>query len=313
LSYTVFIDGQEGTTGLKIRQRLHDRTDIEVLEIPDEIRKNPEAKKEFYRKSDVTILCLPDQASKEAYELAKNTGTRLIDASTAFRTDPHWVYGLPELSSEQRNSIKNATYVSNCGCYAAGFILALKPLVRNGVVPTDYPVTCHAISGYSGGGKKLIAAFEESASYIPPRPYALTLSHKHVPEMHKYSGLVHAPLFTPIVAHYYQGMIVSIPLLARLLKNSPKPDDIRRILYDYYQQEIFIHVMETGAQDALDGGFLSPLGCNDTNRLELFVFGRDEQILVTARLDNLGKGASGTAVQCMNIMLGIEENTGLTA
>jgi N-acetyl-gamma-glutamyl-phosphate reductase len=311
LSYKVFIDGQEGTTGLKIRQRLQSRTDIEVLEIPDENRKDPEAKKEFYRRSEVTILCLPDQASKEAYEIAKGTGTRLIDASTAFRTDPNWVYGLPELKPPQRHIIKNAMYVSNCGCYAAGFILAIRPLVENGVVPKDYPATCHAISGYSGGGKKLITAFEESDNYIPPRPYALTLSHKHVPEMHKYSGLVHAPLFAPIVAHYYQGMIVSIPLMPRLLQNSPKPDDIRRILYEYYHDETFIRVMETGAQNALEGGYLSPLGCNDTNRLELFVFGRDEQILVSARLDNLGKGASGTAVQCMNIMLGIEESTGL--
>jgi N-acetyl-gamma-glutamyl-phosphate reductase len=312
VSYKVFIDGQEGTTGLKIRQRLQDRADIEVLEIPDEIRKDPEAKKDFYKKSDVTILCLPDQASKEAYELAKGTGTRLIDASTAFRTDPDWVYGLPELSPEQRASIKNAAYVSNCGCYAAGFILAVRPLVVDGVLPGEYPVTCHAISGYSGGGKKLITAFEESDGYIPPQPYALTLSHKHVPEMHRYSGLSYEPLFNPIVAHYYQGMIVSVPLLPRLLKGNPKPHRIRRILNDYYRGEAFIQVMETGAESALEGGFLSPIGCNGTNRLELCVFGRDEQILVVSRLDNLGKGASGTAVQCLNIMLGIEESTGLT-
>jgi N-acetyl-gamma-glutamyl-phosphate reductase len=312
VSYKVFIDGQEGTTGLKIRERLGLRHDIEVLEIAEARRKDPEAKIELYRQSDVTILCLPDQASREAYQLSTKTGTRLIDASTAFRTDPTWVYGLPELSPDQRNSIRDARHISNCGCYAAGFILAVKPLVRSGIVPPDYPVTCHALSGYSGGGKKLIEAHEGAGHTLPPRPYALGLTHKHVPEMHKYSGLTFAPLFTPTVGHFYQGMLVSVPLFTRLLNKKPKPGDIRDVLSDYYQKERFIRVMPLGGEDALEGGYLSPLGCNDTNRVDLFVFGNDEQVVVTARLDNLGKGASGTAIQCLNLMLGTDESMGLT-
>jgi N-acetyl-gamma-glutamyl-phosphate reductase len=313
VSYKVFIDGQEGTTGLKIRERLATRADIEVLEIAEANRKDPNAKLDLYRQSDVTLLCLPDQASREAYELTTGTKTRLIDASTAFRTDPGWVYGLPELSSGQRDKILTAKYVSNCGCYAAGFILAVSPLVSSGLIPADYPITCYALSGYSGGGKKLIETHEKSGVVLPPRPYALGLTHKHVPEMQKYTGLTHAPLFAPTVAHFYQGMLVSVPFLPRLLSNHPRPRDVHRVLTDYYVGEHFIRVMPLGGEGALDGGYLSPLDCNGTNRVDLFVFGNDDQILITARLDNLGKGASGTAVQCLNLMLGIEESTGLVA
>ncbi len=311
MAYKVFIDGQEGTTGLQIHDRLGRRADIELLHIPQEMRKDVSAKVELYRQSDVSILCLPDQASREAYELLKDCKARVIDASTAFRTAPGWVYGLPELSAEQRSNISNARFVSNCGCYAAGFILALRPLVTAGVVSADYPVTCHAVSGYSGGGKRLIQAHEGSGSVLPPRPYALTLHHKHVPEMQKYTGLQYPPLFSPIVGHFYQGMIVSIPLFPRLLRKRVTPSEVRGMLADYYKEEPFITVMPFDNETGLEGGFLSPLSCNGTNRMDLFVFGHDEQILLAARLDNLGKGASGTVVQDLNIMLGLDETTGL--
>jgi N-acetyl-gamma-glutamyl-phosphate reductase len=314
LSRKVFIDGQEGTTGLKIRERLQNRHDIEMLQIPEDRRKDPAAKLEFYRRADVTILCLPDQASREAVELTGGEKVRLIDASTAFRTDPGWVYGLPELCPEQRNLIRNSRYVSNCGCYAAGFILALRPLVSAGVVQVDYPVTVHAVSGYSGGGKRLIEAHEGTPGLtLPTRPYALTLRHKHVPEMQKYTGIAYPPLFAPMVGHFYQGMVVSVPLIVRLLGKRVTLTDVWEILAEYYKGERFVRIVPPGAGAEIEGGFLSPTGCNGTNRADIFVFGHEAQILVIARLDNLGKGASGTAVQCMNLMLGLDEAAGLAA
>ncbi len=313
MSYKVFIDGREGTTGLKIDERLRGREDIEVLTISEELRKNAAAKLEIYRQADITILCLPDQASREAFELTRNEDIRLIDASTAFRTDSGWVYGLPELSPEQKGKIRNARYVSNCGCYAAGFILAVRPLVSSGVLQTDYPVTVHAVSGYSGGGKRLIGIHEGTPGrIIPTRGYAFTLRHKHVPEMQKYTDLAHPPLFSPMVGHFYQGMTVSVPFTTRALSKRVTPSDMRKILADYYQTAQFVRVMPFPADEELEEGFLSPTACNGTNRMDIFVFGHEDQILVVSRLDNLGKGASGTAVQNMNIMLGMEEGTGLT-
>ncbi len=312
MSYKVFIDGQEGTTGLKIHERLRDRSDIDVLQIAEELRKEPAAKLELYKEADLTILCLPDPASREAFDLAKGEGVRLIDASTAFRTDSAWVYGLPELRREQRDAIRSARYVSNCGCYAAGFILALRPLVLSGIVQADYPVTVHAISGYSGGGKRLIAYHEGTPGrIIPPRPYALTLHHKHVPEMQKYAALAYPPLFSPSVGHFYEGMVVSVPLVVRLLAKRVTPSDVQGVLADYYKGERFIRVLPFPADESLEDGYLAPTGCNGTNRVDIFVFGYEDQLLVASRLDNLGKGASGNAVQCMNIMLGLEEAAGL--
>ena len=314
MSSKVFIDGQEGTTGLKIHERLRDRHDIEVLQIPEDRRKDPAAKLELYRQADVTILCLPDQASREAFELTKGEKVRLIDASTAFRTDPGWAYGLPELCPGQRDLIRNSRYVSNCGCYAAGFILALRPLVSAGVVQADYPVTVHAVSGYSGGGKRLIRTHEGTPGRIlPTRPYAFALKHKHVPEMQKYAGIAYPPLFAPMVGHFYQGMVVSVPLIVRLLKKQVAPWDVADLLAEYYKGERFVRVIPPGAEGELEDGFLSPTACNGTNRIDIFVFGHADQILVAARFDNLGKGASGTAVQCMNLMLGLDETAGLTA
>ena len=233
MGYKMFIDGQEGTTGLLIQERLQGRDDIDLLQISTDDRKNPQAKLSLYQQADVVVLCLPDQASREAYKLALNTTVRIIDASTAFRTDPDWVYGIPELKPGQRKAIRNASYVSNCGCYAAGFILSLRPLVAAGLVAEDHPVTCTAISGYSGGGKKLIQTFEsDPRRIIPPRPYALTLAHKHLSEMQCYSGLQDRPLFLPIVGHFYQGMIVTIPLMVKTLAKKVTPADIRSIWAD---------------------------------------------------------------------------------
>ena len=312
MSYKVFIDGQEGTTGLMIHDRLQGRPEIEMLRIDTELRKDPEAKRSLYERADATVFCLPDQASREAFELAKQTHVRVIDASTAFRTAPGWVYGLPELCSGQRDDVRNAAYIANCGCYAAGFILSLRPLVNAGVVAEDHTVTCSAISGYSGGGKKLIQAFESDPGVIvPPKPYALGLRHKHLPEMKYYTALQQPPLFMPVVGHFYQGMLVSIPLFTGTLKKNVNKKDVQQIWQDYYAQEPFIRVMPVDDDAVLENGFLSPLECNNTNRAELFVFGNDDQLVLTTRLDNLGKGASGTVVQCLNLMFGLEETAGL--
>lgn len=313
MSHRIFVDGQEGTTGLMIHDRLKNRSDIELLQIDVAQRKDPHAKRALFRQADVVILCLPDQASREAFALARETDARLIDASTAFRTDPEWVYGLPEVCPEQRDRIRNARYVSNCGCHAAGFILSVRPLVSAGVIPADFPITCTSITGYSGGGKKLIQAYETTAQGIlPSRLYALGMRHKHLPEMQKHALLTHPPLFMPIVGHFYQGMLVSVPLLTRMLRPGVTPQAVHAVLAAYYAAEPFVHVAAPGGEEALEEGFLSPTGCNHTNRLDLLVFGHAEQIVITARLDNLGKGASGTAVQCMNLMLGVDESTGLT-
>ena len=312
MGYKIFVDGQSGTTGLQIHDRLRSRADIELLQIPEKQRKDPGAKLEFYRQADIAILCLPDQSSKEAVELARNEKVRIIDASTAFRTAPDWVYGLPELCPQQRDLIRKASFVSICGCHATGFILALRPLVCAGVVPADYPVTSHSVTGYSGGGRQLIEAFEgEPGRILPSRPYALGLAHKHVPEMQKYAGLTCAPLFTPVVGHFYQGMIVMVPLVVRMLSEKVTPEAVRDVLYKYYEGEPFIRVFPANAEAELKGVYLSPTERNGTNMVDLFVFGHEEQILVAARFDNLGKGASGAAVQSMNLMLGADETKGL--
>lgn len=312
--YTIFIDGQEGTTGLQIHQRLKDRSDIAVIEIPAERRKDPGTKQDFLNRADIVILCLPDEAARASVALITNPATRVIDASTAFRIAPDWVYGLPELTKTQRNLIKNALRVSNPGCYATGFALTVRPLVALGIIPREYPVICSANSGYSGGGKKLIAAYK-AANQLPatlqgPRHYALQLKHKHIPEMQMHAGLATTPLFLPTVGPYYQGMTVTIPLHQETLPKKISPEELHNLLLSYYAHEHFITVMPLGTA-ALDDGFLAPTACNATNKLDLFVFGNEQHLVLAARFDNLGKGASGAAVQNMNIMLGIEETTGL--
>ena len=318
MSYKVFIDGRHGTTGLKIDERLAGRAEIEILTIPEAQRKDAAVKAEYINRADVVFLCLPDAASRESVSLlaAGNTRTRFLDASTAHRTDPDWAYGLPELNAGQREKVARAQKVAVPGCHASGFIMLMHPLVAGGIVPADYPASTYSITGYSGGGKEMIASYEEAGelgdAMKSPRFYALGLAHKHLPEMQKVTGLDAPPLFTPIVGNFAQGMVVAVPLLPRLLPRTPGPEDVHRLLAEHYKDQPFVHVMPLDATPALDNGFLPATTCNDTNRAELFVFGHRDQILLAARFDNLGKGASGAAIQCMNIMLGLSEDSGLS-
>lgn len=311
---TVFIDGQHGTTGLKIRDRLSGREDIEVIEIPEEKRKDPEARKTLLNEADIVFLCLPDDAARESVSMIKNTSVCIIDGSTAHRVTEGWVYGLPELKKEQRALIKNSKRIAVPGCHATGFVSMLYPLVAKGIVGTDYPVTTHCVAGYSGGGKAMITEYEAPGApdYIKnPRPYSLALNHKHIPEMTKIVGLAQPPLFSPTVVNVYKGEIISIPLISRYLKKGLSAADIRTVLAEYYAGEEFIKVMPYPADNYLKNGFLTFTDCNDTNNLEIFVFGNADRILLSARFDNLGKGASGAAVQNMNLVLGVDETTGI--
>jgi len=311
---TIFVDGQHGTVGLKIRERLNIRKDIEIIEIPEEKRKDAETKKKLLNEADIVFLCLPDDAARESVSLIKNNSVCVLDGSTAHRVTEGWVYGFPELKKEQRALIKRSKRISVPGCHPTGFISMLYPLVAQGIVAPDYPVTCHAISGYSGGGKAMIADYENknSPDYIKnPRPYALELDHKHIPEMTKIPGLTRPPVFAPTVVNLYNGEIISIPLVASYLKKKMGAAEIREVLAEYYAGEQFIKVMPYPADEYLKNGFLTFTDCNGTNNLEIFVFGNKDRILLSARYDNLGKGASGAAVQDMNIVLGVPEEMGL--
>lgn len=318
MTFKVFIDGRHGTTGLKIDERLAGRRDIEILTIPEDKRKDAAVKAEFINAADVVFLCLPDAASRESVALlaSDNTRTRFLDASTAHRTNPDWVYGLPELHG-QRERILASQRVAVPGCHASGFILLVQPLVAAGLIPADFPLSTYSVTGYSGGGKEMIASYETDPSLpdsmLSPRFYALGLAHKHLPEMQAVCGLQYKPLFTPIVGNFAQGMLVSVPLQSRALPGKPSAETLHAKLAEYYSNETFIRVMPLGGGETLDAGFLPATTCNGTNRAELFVFGNAEQILLSARFDNLGKGASGAAIQCMNIMLGLDESTSLSA
>lgn len=313
--HKVFVDGQEGTTGLQIRDRLLGHGDVALIEIDPAKRKDTAERRRLLNEADIAFLCLPDAAAKESAALVTNDRTRLIDASTAHRTAPSWVYGLPELNKAQRAKIRSARRVANVGCHAAGFIVLIHPLVAAGVVPKDYPVTCHSITGYSGGGKKMIAVYEApERTRFPigaPRYYALGMSHKHLPEMQKYGGLDFAPAFNPIVGDFYKGMTVTVPLARRLLAKKLSLKDVHDLLAAHYDGERFVKVMPFDSDAKLDDGYFDPLGSNDTNRNDIFVFGNDENMVLMSRLDNLGKGASGNAVQNMNLMLGLDEGTTL--
>lgn len=313
MAVKVYIDGQEGTTGLKILERFDGRNDIELLKIDGEKRKEPAERKRLINSADFVFLCLPDAAAREAVSFVENDHVRIIDASTAHRTDPGWAYGFPELSTEHRERIRNSKRVANPGCYASGFISICYPLIKSGVMPQFYPVFAYATSGYSGAGKKAIAAYERSdkpAELLSPRQYALDMNHKHLPEMQKISGLAYKPMFNPIVDNYYSGMVVSIPLQGRLLQKKYTPEQIRDVLYENYKDSNFVEVKPAGSECVPDG-FLTSNGLSGTNRMEIYVFGDNDQMLLCSRLDNLGKGASGAAVQCLNIMMGIDETTGL--
>lgn len=311
----VFIDGEAGTTGLQIRQRLHQRRDLQLLAIDPDKRKDASVRKALLNDADVVILCLPDDAATEAVGLIENPSTKVIDASSAHRTAPDWVYGFPEMTAGQRAAIANAKRVSNPGCYPTGFIALIRPLIEAGLIPKGYPLTVNAVSGYSGGGKTMIAEFEDtdSAAYVetPFRLYGLTLAHKHVPEMQTHGLLSRPPVFSPAVGRYAQGMLVEVPLHLHALPGAPPASLIREALRAHYDGATFVAVADEGETAALKT--LAPDASNGSNLLELFVFANDAtgHCRLVARLDNLGKGASGAAVQNLNLMLGADEAAGL--
>ena len=314
MKYAVYVDGQEGTTGLRINEYLAQRADIEVLRIDADKRKDAAERARLLNASDVAFLCLPDAASREAAAMITNPKTCLIDASTAHRTAAGWAFGLPELAKGQRAAIRDSKRIANPGCHASAFILAVRPLVDAGLLPADALVTATSITGYSGGGKSMIAEYEAGGNpkLVAPRPYALGLAHKHLPEMMAHTGLKTAPVFMPIVSNFYKGLAVTVPLHLSQLRAGATPQQVRDALAAHYEGERFIHVKPLRDADTLAVGFFDVQACNDTNNVDLFVFGSEQQILVMARLDNLGKGASGAAVQSMNVHLGLDESLGLT-
>jgi len=311
----VFIDGEAGTTGLQIHRRLKARRDLDVLSIDPAKRKDAGARRELLNGADLVILCLPDDAAREAVGLIESNAVRVIDASTAHRTERGWAYGFPEMSVTQRDSIASSRRVANPGCYATGFIGLVRPLVEAKLVPPTWPVTVNAVSGYSGGGRSMIAEFEDTAApnytEVPYRLYALGLAHKHVPEMQMHTGLTHHPLFAPAVGRYAQGMIVEVPLQLDALPTAPKLKDLHAALAYAYEGAAFVEVASLAEAAALKT--LEPESLNDTNRMKLYVFGSEasRQARLVALLDNLGKGAAGAAVQNLNLMLGLGETTGL--
>jgi N-acetyl-gamma-glutamyl-phosphate reductase len=309
----VFVDGQEGTTGLRINDYLAQRSDIEVLRIAPELRKNADERARLLNAADVAFLCLPDAASREAAAMVSNPGTCLIDASTAHRTAPGWAFGLPELAPGQRSALRASKRIANPGCHASAFILLLRPLVDAGLVSSEALVSATSITGYSGGGKGMIQDYEGAgavpASLMAPRPYALGLQHKHLPEMMAHTGLQRAPVFVPVVGPFYKGLAVTVPLHLASLGCSAA--SLHAALEARYAGERFLRVLPLADPATLQAGFFDVQACNDSNRVDLFVFGNEAQALLVARLDNLGKGASGAAVQCMNLHLGVDEGLGL--
>lgn len=311
MTYKVFVDGQEGTTGLQINEYLGKRADITLLKIGADKRKDIAERQRLINESDITFLCLPDEAAKESVALVENANTCIIDASTAHRINPDWVFGLPELASDQRAKIRASKRIANPGCHASAFILALKPLVAAGLLPANTQIAANSITGYSGGGKKMIEDYQSPQRIDAPRPYALNLAHKHLPEMAAYTGLTVAPIFQPIVGPFYKGLAVTAYIHPNQFTRPATPADVQKIIADYYAGERFIRVLPVDLDGNTEGGFFNVEACNDTNRVDLFVFGNEERMLLVARLDNLGKGASGAAVQAMNVHLGVEESLGL--
>ena len=316
MNYQIFIDGEEGTTGLQIKSRIRSRSELSLIQLSDKDRKSSSARKEALLASDIAILCLPDDAAMEAITLLKGNAVRLIDASTAHRTSADWVYGFPELDSVQSQVISNSSLVSNPGCYSTGAIALLRPLVSNGIISNDHPITINAISGYSGGGKSLISRMEDDktdgAIISQFFGYGFGLEHKHVPEIMAHSGLKIRPLFVPSVGRFHQGMIVQIPLYLSHLPLKPSVDEISKVLTNYYSDKKFVSVANDSEKNQrLD--LLDPEELNGTNHMRLFVFGskRSDHAVLCAQLDNLGKGASGQAVQNLNLMLKLPEDTGL--
>ena len=312
--HSVFIDGEAGTTGLQIRARLNDRADLKLLSIAPEHRKDPGKRRERLNTAELVILCLPDEAAREAVALVSNPAVKVIDASSAHRTAAGWTYGFPEMKKDQRAAVAAARRVSNPGCYATAFIALVAPLVRDGLLPKAWPVTVNAVSGYSGGGRPMIAEFEDGShegTAAAFRLYALGMTHKHVPEMQRHAGLAHRPLFAPAVGRYRQGMIVEVPLQLRALPVAPRIAELHASLARAYGGEAFVNVVALEQSAALT--VVGPEALNGSNRMSLHVFGSDHlgQARLVAVLDNLGKGAAGAAVQNLNLMLGRPEDEGL--
>jgi len=308
----VFVDGQDGTTGLRINEVLAQRPDIEMLRIDPDLRKDPRERARLLNEADIAFLCLPDAAARESAALVTNPNTCVIDASTAHRVAAGWTYGVPELLPSHRDALRRSKRIANPGCHASAFVLAVRPLVEAGLLPKDLPLSATSITGYSGGGKKMIAEYEAGAPKLSsPRPYALTLVHKHIPEMVAHTGITRRPVFMPIVASFYKGLAVTIPLQLEHLGTGVTASALHDALERRYEGERFVRVMPFCDPDTLDEGFFDVQACNDTNRADIFVFAGDGQALLMCRLDNLGKGASGAAVQAMNVHLGIDEGAGL--
>jgi N-acetyl-gamma-glutamyl-phosphate reductase len=314
MAYKVFVDGQEGTTGLQINDLLGRRPDIEVLRIDPDKRKDAAERGRLLNAADVAFLCLPDAAAREAVALVDNPRTCIIDASTAHRTQAGWVYGLPELAPGQRERVRAAKRIANPGCHASAFILLVRPLVDAGLLPPDYPLSCFSLTGYSGGGRKMIEQYQAGGDpqLEAPRQYGLGLAHKHLPEMKAHAALSVAPIFAPLVGDFYKGLSVSIGLRCDRLATAASPIAIHRALADRYAGEPFVQVMPLNDPQTLEGAYFDVQACNGSNRVDIFVFGRDDQVMLISRMDNLGKGASGAAVQSMNLHLGAAEDEGLS-
>ncbi|MBR6549424.1 MAG: N-acetyl-gamma-glutamyl-phosphate reductase [Clostridia bacterium] len=303
----VFIDGKAGTTGLRIYERLGDRNDITLLTLPDELRKDPVAKKEIMNRSDVVFLCLPDAAAIESLALVENPNTVVIDTSTAHRVNPAFTYGFPEVDEGLKTALPGAKRIAVPGCHASGFIALVAPLIQAGLLSKESLLCCHSVTGYSGGGKNMIAQYEQAEVdplLAAPRQYGLAQAHKHLPEMQAVTGLTHAPIFCPIVSDFYSGMEVTVPLFARDLQGTV--EDIRRVYREKYTSSIVYY-----QEDGFEQGFASAAKLSGTDQMEISVTGNDQRILLIARYDNLGKGASGAAVECLNYVLGVDPATGL--
>lgn len=309
----IFIDGSEGTTGLRIHERFKVRDDIELLTISSELRKDVNERKRLINESDITFLCLPDAAARESVSLVENENVKIIDTSTAHRTEEGWAYGFPELSKEHKEKIIHGKRIAVPGCYASGFISLVYPLIEAGILPKDYPVSSFALSGYSGAGKKTIAVYEaedREKELSSGREYALTQQHKHLKEMKKITGLERTPIFSPIIDDYYSGMVVSVPLFTDMLSKKMTPDTMLDYFAEFYKDKQFIKV-STKEDEVAASGFIAGNGLSGWDGLKVYVTGNEERIICTAQFDNLGKGASGAAIQCLNLMLGCAEDKGL--
>ena len=313
MTSTVFIDGKEGTTGLRIFDRLQSRKDITVLTLPEELRKDAAARQEAIRSADIAILCLPDAAARESVALAEGSTTRILDTSTAHRVASGWTYGFPEIRLNRREEIAKSSRVAVPGCHASGFIAIAAPLVAAGLISSDEMLSCFSLTGYSGGGKKMITQYEAAErdkALDAPRQYGLTQIHKHLPEMQQISGLTHAPIFAPVVADYYSGMEVTVPLFRSQVNCVHPMQDVTECLKAHYTGSHVVTVL-TAEEVAAQNGFIAANAMSGLDSMKIMVLGNDDRLQIVSLFDNLGKGSSGAALQCLNLMLGVDELTGL--